>query len=76
MYTRIPGLSCLIVSPAQSAYFWSCHDILNGNQDIYFNGCAAGALTYTAVFVGRNQNCLGSSEQVHEIEVTILQAQE
>ena len=46
MYTRIPGLSCLIVSPAQSAYFWSCNDILNGNQDIYFNGCAAGALTY------------------------------
>lgn len=50
--------------------------VLNGNQDIYFNGCAKGALTYTAVFVGRNQNCLGSSEQVHEIEVTILQTQE
>ena len=90
--------------------------VLNGNQDIYFNGCAAGALTYalkgwcvsspmtlnsvsndegtviknmqnymtsysytygepgtyTAVFVGRNYNYLGCSEQVTEVQVTVL----
>lgn len=69
--------------------------VLNGNQDIYFNGCAKGALTYAlkgwcvsspqalnavendeGTVIKNMQNYLGSSEQVHEIEVTILQAQE